>query len=247
VSTIEEARQLSTPELQLANLNSIAPLRMGSFGYYPSVDGQFVTDIPSLNFLTGAFDHSVTIMAAHNSHEGIIFADPNATNSTAFNDLMRVFLPSAEPSVLSFIENTLYPPIFNGSQPYTTPVERLQIALQNYAINCYPTYLATAFQGKSYNYIFSVPPGEHAEDIPYTFYDENTEGNGTVSGVANSTTAEILQRFITTFAATGTPGAGFPLYGEEGMVLNINKTRIAPEIDPLRNARCAWWQKGLYL
>jgi len=219
---------------------------MGTFGFLPTVDGHFVTDIPSLAFLSGAFDHSISIMAAHNSHEGITFA-ANITNNTAFNHYMRIFLPSAEPSVLSFIETELYPPIYNGSQPYNSPFERLEIALQDYAIECYPTYLATAFKGKAYNYIFSVPPGAHAEDVPYTFYDENIEGNGTASGVANSTTAEILQRFITTFAATGVPGKGFPLYGEEGLVLNINETVIASEVDPMRNSRCAWWQKGLYL
>lgn len=65
--------------------------------------------------------------------------------------------------------------------------------------------------------------------------------------VVNSTTAEILQRFITTFAAEGKPGDGFPLYGEEGVVLNINETIISTEVDPMRNSRCAWWQKGLYL
>lgn len=213
----------------------------------PTVDGQFVTDVPPLAFSSGAFDHSINIMAAHNSHEGVTFADPNATNDTAFEAYMRIFLPSAEPSVLAFIEYALDPPVFNGSQPCTTPVERLQTALQDYAIECYPTYLANAFAGKTFNYIFSIPSGAHAEDIPYTFYDENTEGNGTGSGVVNSTAAEILQRFITTFAATGRPGLGFPQYGEEGLVLNINETFIPPVIDPMRNSRCAWWQKGLYL
>lgn len=107
--------------------------------------------------------------------------------------------------------------------------------------------IVTAFSGNTHNYIFSVPPGAHAQDVPYTFYDENTEGNGSTSGVANSTAAEILQRFITTFTAEGRPGEGFPEYGVEGLVLNINETVIGMVVDLMRNSRCAWWQKGLYL
>lgn len=33
VTTIEEARQLSTAELQLANVNSVLPAPMGTFGF----------------------------------------------------------------------------------------------------------------------------------------------------------------------------------------------------------------------
>lgn len=203
--------------------------------------------MPPLAFRNGFFDHSIKIIAAHNSHEGVVFADPTATTNADFDRYLSIFLPSAEPSILSFIKNDLYPPIFDGSQPYTSNVERLQTLIQDYGIECYPTWIATAFGGNAYSYLFSVPPGLHAEDVPYTFYDENTEGNGTSVGVANSTTAEILQRFITRFAATGVPGGGFPLYGEQGLVLNINETFISPEVDPMRNSRCAWWQEGLYL
>lgn len=100
--------------------------------------------------------------------------------------------------------------------------------------------------------MFSVPPGHHRGDIPYTFWDSTGTTN---DPVLNATLAEDMQRYITTFAATGDPNAfhdetglpTFPKYGSEATVLNLNQTFIDVVVDPMKNWRCDWWQRGLYL
>ena len=104
----------------------------------------------------------------------------------------------------------------------------------------------------TYNYLFSVPPGHHRDDIPYTFFDATGTANDPVK---NATLAVDMQRYITAFVATGDPNAfqgatqlpSFPLYGSDAVVLNFNLSDISTTVDPMMNPRCDWWQLGLYL
>ena len=140
--------------------------------------------------------------------------------------------------------------MYDGSQAYATPFERLNLLISEMMISCNSRYLATGLGNVTYNYQFSVPPGHHMDDIPYTFYD------GTVNAaVENDTLALDMQSYITAFAATGNPnafrkGTGlplFPMYGRENTLLNFNTTFISTITDPNKNGRCDWWQKGLFL
>ena len=205
-------------------------------------------DIPSKLLLQGAFDHNLTIMAGHNFNEGHVYTDPAATNSSALITYMSLYLPSADPSIISYIANELYPPVYDGTYSYTTPFSRLDLAISELMITCNTRFLATAFDNNTHNYIFSVGTGYHGSDVPYTYFDGVNS-----TAVLNDTLAEDLQRYVTTFAATGTPNGMenglpmFPIYGEEAMLLDLNTTAITTTRDPTANARCAWWQKGLYL
>jgi carboxylesterase type B len=95
--------------------------------------------------------------------------------------------------------------------------------------------------------VFSVPPGLHGQDVPYTFY--NGDGNPT-DGVVNATVAFVLQKYITDFAKTGNPDGPavphFPLYGDQSIAMNLNATSISEMRDPISNLRCEWWQRALY-
>lgn len=101
-----------------------------------------------------------------------------------------------------------------------------------------------AFNDQSYNYLFSVPPGTHGEDVPYTFY------NGVSSSVVNASVAYNLQAYLTNFIKYGDPNeqklVHFPKYGTSNVVLNINETFINTIHDPASTSRCIWWQKALY-
>ena len=218
----------------------------------PTVDGEYVTNILGVSLLDGQFDHTIKQISAHNSNEGFVFTDPAATNSSALETYMNIYFPAADPSIISFIANTLYPPIYDGSQPYTTPFDRLDLLISEMMISCNSRYIATARGNDSYNYMFSVPPGHHRGDIPYTFWDATGTTN---DPVLNTTLAEDMQRYITAFAATGDPNAfqgktglpTFPKYGSAATVLNFNQTFIDVVVDPMKNSRCDWWQLGLYL
>lgn len=216
----------------------------------PTVDGDYIKDVLGVAFLSGRFDHSIRAISAHNSNEGFNFTDPAATNSCALATYMHIYFPDASDSVVDFIANELYPPVYNGSQPWTTPFERLNVLISEMMVACNSRYLATGLDDTTYNYQFSVPPGYHMNDIPYTFFD------GTLNGaVTNQTMAADMQRYITAFAATGNPNAfniaaglpTFPVYGQGATLLNFNTSFINTITDPYDNPRCDWWQKGLFL
>jgi carboxylesterase type B len=69
VSTIEEARNLSTEALQLANAITVGLAPYGGFTYGPVVDGDFLPALPGQLLARGQFDKSVKIMVGHNANE----------------------------------------------------------------------------------------------------------------------------------------------------------------------------------
>jgi cholinesterase len=257
VSTLDEARLLPSETLQLANKKIIYPAAFGLYVFRkcppsfsglsltesePTVDGTYVTNILGVSLLDGQFDPTISLISAHNSNEGFVFTDPAATNSSALETYMQIYFPTADPSIISYIYNTLYPPIYDGSQPYTTPFDRLDLLISEMMIACNSRYISTAKGNDTYNYMFSVPPGHHRGDIPYTFWDANSTTN---DPVANVTTAFDMQRYITAFAATGDPNAfqkqtglpTFPKYESEANVVNFNLTFVDVVVDPMKNSR----------
>jgi len=109
-------------------------------------------------------------------------------------------------------------------------------------IACNSSYISTPKGNNTYNYMFSVPPGHHRGDIPYTFWDANGATN---DPVANLTTALDMQRYITASVATGDPNVSqketglitFPKYGSEASVVNFNLTFVDAVVDPMKNSR----------
>lgn len=69
VSSIEEARKVSTAKLQLANAITVGLAGYGGFTYGPVVDGDFQPALPGQLLAHGQFDKSVKIMVGHNANE----------------------------------------------------------------------------------------------------------------------------------------------------------------------------------
>jgi hypothetical protein len=134
---------------------------------------------------------------------------------------MNLYFPNISSSALTYLNETLYPPIYNGTQPYTTPFHRLDLAISDFTFTCSTNWLGYAYSNKTHNYVFSVPPGNHTEDVPYTYY------NGPISTVKNNTVAIYLEKYLTSFAENADPNTeGLPeweVYGREINVLNLMK------------------------
>ncbi len=180
----------------------------------------------------------------HNAQEGILFTPPYVTNDTAYRSFIRSLAPSIMPSVLDYISTVLYPPIFNGSTPYTDQLGRAAFTLSEASFTCNTNFLNRAYDNNTFAYQFSVPPALHGQDVPYTFY------NGPSPAVGNDTVAVALQQYITSFATDGRPsGPGlpvFPLLGTDNELISLDISSISEMSDPTANERCAWWQKALY-
>jgi cholinesterase len=126
VTTLEEARQLNSNVLQLASKIAQAEAFYGTFTFGPMPDGDLIPDLPGKLLLEGKFDKSLTILAAHNSNEAGHYTPPTATTSDDFSTYMQLYFPAISSETLAYLSETLYPPVYNGSQLYSTPFTRNQ-------------------------------------------------------------------------------------------------------------------------
>lgn len=244
VSTIAEARLLPSSALILANTIQVGLSPYGQFTYGPVVDGLFAPTLPGKLLLQGSYDKNLKLMIGHNADEGLTFTSPGVTNTTTYNAYLLASFPDVSPAVANYIENVLYPPIFDGSYGYTDETGRTALTISDSTFSCTTYYLDRAFGNKTYAYEFSIPPALHGQDLPYTFF------NGPNPAIMNDTTATALQEYITSFVENGVPsGPGipkFPLYGNNSEIINLNISSISDGTDPDANSRCLWWQKALY-
>ncbi|KAK4549100.1 hypothetical protein LTR36_007556 [Oleoguttula mirabilis] len=249
VTTIEQARKLPYSALQTANIIQVGYSAYGSFTYGPTVDGDFVPQLPGQLLLHGQYDKSLRLMIGHNADEGLLFTSPFIQNNSAFAAQVEASFPTinAWPSVLEYVTNVLYPPIFTGqeAQGYTNQIGRAAALVSEAVFTCNTFFLDKAYGNNTYAYFFTVGSALHGSDIPYTYY------NGNSSTVLNASIAIALQEYITHFAETGTPNeAGVPyfvMYGANSTVQDLNISSITEVMDPTANQRCNWWQKALYV
>lgn len=258
VSTMEELRAVPLSTLNAANTLLSSTQRLGFFG--PSVDGTFMPEPLSALLARGDFDQSVMALIGMNSHEGILFSDPTVESSAAYSTYIRNMIPGISNASASHIEEVLYPEVFDGSYGYTSQFERGLITFQELFFTCNSPMLSWGLQNRTYNYIFAVPPGVHAQDVPYTFYNgpETSVGGITPPPTtpAEINIAGILQSWIATFVTRGTPRAGgvqsFEPYGSAANVLAMgvnatsNATDISRGVDPaFVPGRCAWLSEAI--
>ena len=243
VSSLDEAREVPSGALIQANARQIRDLPYGTLLYGPVVDGVFTPALPGKLFLQGSFYKDVKVMVAHTANEGLLFTDPRVGDTVSYENFLPRIVPNISPAALGYLQKELYPPVFDGSRGYRTPVERAALTVGEADLACNAYYINRAYGNRTYAYEFTIPPGIHTADLPYEFFDGNR------SSVAYPDTAMALQEYIMSFVALGQPSArGFPVfeeYGPDAQVLAFNGTMTGMARDPVANLRCEWWQKAL--
>jgi hypothetical protein len=63
-------------------------------------------------------------MVGHNSNEGISFTDPSIRSDEALVAQLKRGFPAIPDSSIEYLTQTLYPPVFDGSYPYTSQLYR---------------------------------------------------------------------------------------------------------------------------
>jgi len=249
VTTIDQARKLPYESLRRANQDVVGRSPYGQFTFSPAVDGSFVPALPSNLLLHGAFDKSIRIMTGYNANETFLFVDKSNLTNDAYVTNIKHSLPGAQPAVVDFITNTLYPDpttAHNSSLPYDDALGRFLLSSSESSFTCNTLYLNRAFRDQAFGYKWSVPPAYHGLDVPYTFY------NGPNPAVHNGTEslAVSLQTYLTTFAMTGSPNragaAPMPLFESSENILDVSVAGLKPIKDPQANVRCEWLQKTLF-
>lgn len=156
---------------------------------------------------------------------------------------------------LSLITSTLYPPTFTSpASPYTTYLERATRIVSELGLDCNGAYVAHAFAGKIYNYLFSVPPAFHGDDIAYTFFDPTNPDPATDAELAGT-----FQQYLLNFVRKGDPNADdsdcdslprFESYGSDDRNWTLDvKSKESGGLkrvgNPGANERCFEWQRNL--
>ncbi|OBR09222.1 Carboxylic ester hydrolase [Colletotrichum higginsianum IMI 349063] len=247
VGTLDDLRKLPYDVLDKVNQVTISTAYWGGFGWGPTVDGDFVPDLPGLLLSQGRFDSSVAVLGARNSDEGFIFASPLIEDEEDYLSLLLTpLLPDASDEVVDYITTQLYPAVYDGTHPWTTPLARASATVADTWFICNNYFLNKALGGVAYNYLFDVPPGHHGNDIGYTFFNGETTYNGLP---VNASVADTLQAYLTAFAKTGSPNQDglpeVPLYGDDAAVVSLyNRTTV---VDTAVAERCDWWQKAFFI
>ncbi|KAH6645955.1 Alpha/Beta hydrolase protein [Truncatella angustata] len=244
VSSLAELINLDTKILQIANKLAQSSDFYGVFQFGVAPDGDYVPDLPERLLTSGSYHKNIKVIVAHNSFEGQRYTDPTATNSSAFDKYMDLYFPDASQASLEELSNEIYPAVYGGSHPWTTPFSRLLTAVSDFTFTCHAYFLGKALGAAvgqdSYSYLFSVPPGTHILDVYFSYFVNSS------STVTNETVAKNMQEYFTSFAETGDPNRGglplFPTYGSNFTDLNLNQTFIDLVRDPAANSRCDWWQ-----
>lgn len=263
VSTLAEARAASSADVLRANLLTVYQSRYGTYTFGPTVDGVFVTTQPGIALLNGGYAKNVTVMSGHNTNEGPLFTPPYIQTNDDLVTWLKLSYPAVTDVVADYIANELYPPVYDGTYPWTSPIDRAAKLVGEFIFTCNTNYLARAYGNQTYNYNFAVPPSLHGVDVLSTFYQGQAAD---LTYALYPPTANALQTYITNFAMTGNPNnpgltsasgsiPEFPIYGSDATQLRLNYTVTGPNslepnitatMDDNANPRCYFWQLGLY-
>ncbi|KAI1829234.1 hypothetical protein DTO006G1_9824 [Penicillium roqueforti] len=252
VKTIKEARKLPSDKLIAANAFQVYYSPWATFTYGPVVDNNFIPDFAWRLLLEGKFDEAVNVMMGHNSNEGLLFTNPDSRNSDAFLANLLAAAPISLENA-KYIAEVLYPPIYDGSHGYKDPVQRVALFTSEWALNCYTDDLRRANNNETYAYQFSIPPGLHAQDVPYTFYQKGSTLTSILFNipVSNVTVALAMQDWFTSFALHGSPYSDLApeirVQGPDARLMDIGQNSFNVIHDPNDNPRCRFWQTVPYI
>ncbi|MCJ1311410.1 hypothetical protein MMC25_005081 [Agyrium rufum] len=244
VSSLAEVRALPSEIVIAANYKQVANSNFGTFTYGPTVDGVIAPSLPSRLLAEGSFHKNINVMVGHNGDEGLEFADPRVNSTADITAYLKLNYPGIPDSTINYVLDTLYPPIFDGSYGYTTNFQRFVLIASESSFSCNTRYLDNAYKNQTHAYEFDVAPALHGQDVVYTFF------NGVTPSITNVSVANAMQDYFTSFVTTGAPSAKgftpFPVYGPGSQIVRFTQTSIAVVEDDVANARCDYWQKGLY-
>ncbi|KAI2616958.1 alpha/beta-hydrolase [Hypomontagnella submonticulosa] len=254
VDKVDDLRKLSANTLSAINQATVTSSPIGTFGFGPGPDGSFVPDIPQVLLYQGKFDSSVNLMISHTSNESVVFTPPSISSDDDVRSYVRSSLPGASDDTINTLltDPGLYPDILDDVTvyPWETEFGRATRLATDLGFACMTRYLSAARGNETFNYLFAFPPGWHAGDVPYVFFngDTTTLNNGYP---VDATLATQLQDYIVAFARTGDPNAGgvgptpFPEYGDESRVLELGYGGWREREDDLTGGRCEWLQKAM--
>ncbi|KAI1851388.1 hypothetical protein JX265_000378 [Neoarthrinium moseri] len=237
-----------TETLKSINQAVVVQAGNGRFNYGPTVDGDYVPELPQVRLAQNGFDASVNVMPSHTSNESVPFVSSSIATDEDVRNYLTNAIKSASDETKNYMLEELYPAVFDGTYPWYSQYGRAVQMNTDLYFACSTNYLAKAYDNESHNYIFAYPPGYHANDVAYVFFNGDTSSLNNGFPI-NATLAYELQDYIVQFAKAGNPNTDslpfFPTYGTEGKVLSFTDSGLVVTTDDMKNERCAWIQQAM--
>ncbi|KAI5781690.1 Alpha/Beta hydrolase protein [Peziza echinospora] len=258
-------RSKSSDVLQAANKATINNSPYGTFGYGPSVDFDYIRDLPGIEMGRGNFYKGVKVIIGHNSNEGFLFANPAFDTEAEVTAMVTSNFPNATAAIRTQILNTLYPKPTLFSE-FPSNFLRLSKIIEDVIVTCNTRWLAQAYAGNAYNYVFAIPPGIHGIDLLLTFWRTTLnigalQLDATIPFLTNNNYATGFQSYLTSFVRTGDPNTHRQLLAlpltkswatssvtSEGVVgLELGLLGYSTTTDKDSSAaRCDFWRNGAW-
>lgn len=150
IISLQQLRKLTFEQLHAVNYLTVARSPYGMFTFGPSIDKQIVPMLPGQLLRSGSLDKSLRVMTSHTQNEGSLFANPFITNETAFTEHVRHTFPGASQASIDYVTRDLYPPVFDGSNGYTTQFERTSLLGSEVFFSCNTRYMSVALDKKTH-------------------------------------------------------------------------------------------------
>ncbi|KAJ6524284.1 Alpha/Beta hydrolase protein [Mycena vulgaris] len=241
-------RAADVSALENANININGAAFFGSWMFVPVVDGEFITQRPTLSLAQGRVNGKA-LLAVTNAFEGTLFVNQSTgatANATQYSlDLFPNF-GSAQADKVGELYARLGTPLFQTN------------AVQSESIFLCPTYsMLRAFAGRSFKGEFAIPPALHATDVLYYFPSIATDFPEFAFPTFNNTAfVNAFAQSFTSFAisldpnvkvdpAAITPKWNKWDFGKTEMLFNKTGTDV-PVVKPLKTddallERCRFW------
>ncbi|KAI1660386.1 alpha/beta-hydrolase [Daldinia decipiens] len=250
IYNVDQLRGLPADLLQYINQETVTTAPVGTFGFGPGPDKDIVTDIPQKLLYQGKFDSTVDLLISHTSHESVPFLPSGINTAADVKAYVRNNLPAASNTTINMLltDRGLYPDVLGGKYPWKTQAGRAERLASDISFACTTQYLSRARGNDTFNLVFTHPPGWHADDVPYVFFNGDTSTPDNMSPVSGRLATQ-LQAYIVAFTRTGDPNASggpyFPKYGRNSTILELGYKRFRRSTDDLWGKRCAWIQQAM--
>lgn len=243
VPTIEDARAASSDAVIRANIRQMALSPSGTFAFGPSVDGVFVPALPSVLLKNGQYAKNITVLASYSENDGVNFTPADVLTDLDFQLYLRRLEPTIQKPVADYIVKKLYPSVYDGSQPYKSPFDRISRFTRDFLFACNSHYLAQAMD--TYLYEWAVFPALHGSDFPSLQYSGPRDANSPPAPLWHKE----LQDYFVDFIVNGTmngPGSQHWPEGQDASINTFNSSSIYVREDQIARSVCDYFQKGLY-
>ncbi|KAF7973271.1 hypothetical protein HWV62_15709 [Athelia sp. TMB] len=147
----------------LADVGEIIDINLfyTTLAFVPVIDGHFIVERPTLTLERGIVNGR-SLLSVTNAFEGRFFTPAAVANITEYIQSLFPFMTDAQVKQGARLYTS-----FNNTLPSTLDQA---IAVRGESTFICPTYdLLRAFPGRSWKGEFAIPPGNHADDIPYYF------------------------------------------------------------------------------